>query len=117
MHRKLIDESDEYVDGIYCNEDSILRRNGSGIEQEADQFAATLLMPLNDFHRQISPKDQPNFDDLGKLATRYGVSLTAAILRWLEFTETRVMMVVSNEGYAHWSRSSQAALKSKRYIH
>jgi hypothetical protein len=27
------------------------------------------------------------------------VSLTAAILRWLEYTETRAMTVVSNEGY------------------
>lgn len=44
------------------------------------------------------------------------MSLTAAILRWLEYTETRAMMVVSNEGFALWARSSDAALKSGRFI-
>jgi hypothetical protein len=37
-------------------------------------------------------------------------------LRWLEFTETRAIMVVSNEGFAHWAKPSTAALKSGRYI-
>ncbi|MHB2264820.1 ImmA/IrrE family metallo-endopeptidase [Aliihoeflea sp. PC F10.4] len=116
LHRALIDESDEYEDGIYCSEDSVLRRAGSGIEKEADIFAANLLMPLNDFRKQIPAKMKANFDMLGAVADRYGVSLTAAILRWLEYTETRAMMVVSNEGFAHWARPSEAALKSGLYI-
>ena len=43
-------------------------------------------------------------------------SFEAAILRWLEYTETRAIMVVSNEGFAHWAKPSRAALKSGRYI-
>ena len=50
------------------------------------------------------------------MAKRYGVSLTAAILRWLEYTETRAMMIVSNEGYALWARPSSAALRSGLFI-
>lgn len=116
LHRDLIDEDETFEGGVYCSEDSILRRNGSGIEQEADEFAANLLMPLNDFRKQIPAKSVPNFDVLGKIALRYGVSLTAATLRWLEYTETRALLVVSNEGFAHWAKTSTPALKSGRYI-
>lgn len=116
LHRDLIDREEKYGGGVYCNEDSILRRNGAGIEQEADEFAANLLMPLNDFRKQIPAKAVPNFDDLGKIAERYGVSLTAATLRWLEYTETRALLVISNEGFAHWAKTSTPALKSGRFI-
>jgi hypothetical protein len=87
-----------------------------GIEQEADAFAAALLMPLHDFRTQLPAKVRPDFATFGALAQRYGVSLTATILRWLEYTETRAMLVVSNEGFAHWAKPSQSALKSGRYI-
>lgn len=116
LHRDLIDQNEEFNGGVYCNEDSILRRNGSGIEQEADEFAANLLMPLNDFRKQLPAKFVPSFDELGNVAERYGVSLTAATLRWLEYTETRALLVVSNEGFAHWAKTSTPALKSGRYI-
>lgn len=116
LHRDLIDRDEAYDSGVFCNENSILRRSGSGIEQEADEFAANLLMPLNDFRKQIPAKAVPNFDDLGKVAERYGVSLTAATLRWLEYTETRALLVVSNEGFAHWAKTSTPALKSGRFI-
>jgi hypothetical protein len=116
LHRALIDESEEYEDGIYCSEDSVLRRAGNGIEKEADTFAANLLMPLHDFRKQIPAKTRPDFDLLGAAAKRYGVSMTAAVLRWLEYTETRAMMVVSNEGFGIWARPSQAAFKSGLYI-
>lgn len=116
LHRKLIESDSSFDHGIYCDENSILRRDGIGIESEADQFAAALLMPLHDFRRQLPTREKPNFERLGKLARRYGVSLTAIVLRWLECTETRALMIVSNEGFAHWARSSDAALKSGRFI-
>ena len=116
LHRDIIDRDDGFKGGVFCSEDNILRRNGSGIEHEADQFAANLLMPLNDFRRQIPARAAPNFDDLSDVANRYGVSLTAATLRWLEYTETRALLIVSNEGFAHWAKSSTPALKSGRFI-
>jgi hypothetical protein len=112
LHRNMVDNSS----GFYCDEESVLRRLGEGIEKEADTFAAAVLMPLHDFRRQLPAKDRPDFERLSALAKRYGVSLTAAILRWLEYTETRAIMVVSNEGFALWSWSSDPALKSGRFI-
>lgn len=102
--------------GIYCKEEDVSRRAGKDIEKEADTFAAALLMPLHDLRRQIDPKAKPTLADLGALAERYGVSLTAATLRWLEVTERRSLMVVSTEGYALWARSSEPAFKSGRFI-
>ena len=116
LHRKLIDEDERFDGGIYCDESSVLRREGEDIEKEADEFSANLLMPFHDFRRQISSKTIPSFDDLGAIADRYGVSLTAATLRWLEYTETRALLVVSNEGYAHWAKTSKAALKTGHFI-
>ncbi|MCJ8506780.1 ImmA/IrrE family metallo-endopeptidase [Rhizobium lemnae] len=116
LHRHRIESEEQYKGGIFCSEDSVVRGDGGDIETEADQFAATLLMPLHDFRRQISAKDRVDFEKLGNIAKRYGVSLTAAVLRWLEYSETRAMLVVSNEGFALWAKSSDAALKSGRFL-
>jgi Zn-dependent peptidase ImmA (M78 family) len=45
------------------------------VESQANDFAATLLMPLDDFRRQIDQRARPDFDALGNSADRYVVSL------------------------------------------
>ncbi|MCW1753049.1 ImmA/IrrE family metallo-endopeptidase [Rhizobium acaciae] len=116
LHRGLVEEDERFEGGIYCDENSVDRRAGEGIEKEADQFAAALLMPFHDFRKQIPAKEQPSLERLGLVAKRYGVSLTAATLRWLEYTESRSMLILSNEGFALWAKSSGPALKSGLYI-
>lgn len=116
LHRDRVDEEEGLADGFYCDDEAITQRDGLGIEEEADIFAADLLMPFHDFRNQLPPRDRPDFDRLGKLAKRYGVSLEAAIIRWLEYTETRAILLVSNEGFARWSKPSKPALKSGRFI-
>jgi hypothetical protein len=110
LHRK------KYPEGIRCDEAAVDGRNGVEIEREANDFAATLLMPLDVFRRQVSPKDRPDFDQLSSCATRYDVSLAAVILRWLRYTDRRSMIVVSRDGFVKWAWSSEPALKSGRYI-
>jgi hypothetical protein len=73
-------------------------------------------MPLHDFRLQLPAKARPDFEVLSRLAQRYGVSLTAAVLRWLEYTETRAIVLISNEGFALWAKSSDAAFKSGRFL-
>lgn len=102
--------------GFWCGEDAIVRREVEGIEKEADTFAAFLLMPLHDFRALIPPDHKPTIEELGECARRYGVSLTAAILRWLEYTNRRSILVVSNEGFARWAKASDAAYRSGRFI-
>lgn len=111
MHRHLLP-----ADGIYCKVGDLSQRDIRVIEKEADTFAASLLMPFHDMRRQLDPKTKPTLEDLGALAGRYGVSLTALVLRWLEYTERRAVIVVSTDGYVLWSWSSTAAHRTGRFF-
>lgn len=100
-------------DRFECGDDDIETgdRNKKAIETDADQFASTLLMPLDDFRTQVD--GQPvNFDLLGHCADRYGVSLTAAALRWTEIAEKRAVLVASRDDHMLWAKSNEAAFKS-----
>lgn len=108
----------QYPDGLQCSAEDMSKWDSEygQIEQQANEFAATLLMPRDDFEEQISPTTQIDFDSLSACADRYGVSLSAATLRWLQFTRKRAMFVVSRDGYVLWARSSQKALRSGVFI-
>ncbi len=73
-------------------------------------------MPFDDFKKQIPAKDKPDFDALSRSAERYDVSLAAASLRWLRYTERRALIVVSVDGFVKWSWSSKPALLSRCFI-
>lgn len=108
----------QFPDGFSCSSEDMARWDTEygRIEQQANDFAATLLMPRDDFERQISCDDKPGFDELGVCAERYGVSLTAATLRWLQFTKRRSLLVVSRDGFVLWARSSPRALRTGAFI-
>ena len=104
----------DYPNGIRCGEQDLVRWDSEygQIEHQANVFAATLLMPLDDFRRQIDARARVDLDMISHCANRYRVSLIAAILRWLVYTERRAVLVVSREGFILWSRASEAAAKS-----
>ncbi len=85
------------------------------IEAEADKFASYLLMPLDDFRQQVAGANV-DLDVLGACAERYGVSLTAAALKWLEFTSTRAILIISSGGSVRWSRGSESGKWLSIYI-
>ena len=89
--------------------------NGRDIETEADLFASTLLMPLDDFRRQVDGQSI-SFDLLSHCADRYGVSLTAAALRWTEIAPRRAVLVASRDDHMLWAKSNEAALRSGAYF-
>ena len=106
-----------HPNGIECGQQDMIRWDSAyrEIEQQANGFAAGLLMPLNDFRVQIPAKAKPSLDDLAACSDRYGVSLIAATLRWLEYAERRSVLVVSRDGFILWARSSKSALKTGAY--
>jgi len=85
------------------------------IESEADLFASTLLMPLDDFRTQVAGQEI-SFDLFGHCADRYGVSMTAAILRWLEITDKRAILVASHDDHLLWASSNRHAFRSRAYF-
>ena len=106
-------------DEFSCSSDDI-ETSGEGkdskdIEKEADDFATTLLMPLDDFRRQVDGQSV-SFDLLGQCADRYGVSLTAAAIRWLEIAPQRAVLVASRDDHMLWATSNEAAFKSGAFF-
>lgn len=77
------------------------------MEAQANAFAATLLMPLDDFRQ--STQDGADFDVLADCADRYGVSLTAAALRWIDHTDHCAVLISHTDGFINWSISSRSA--------
>ena len=117
LHRQLIEQYGGFDGGIYCDENSVDRRGGVRHRAGSRRVCRGSADAASRFSQDSSrPRHGLDFNTLSRLAKRYGVSLTAAILRWLEYTETRAMMVVSNEGFAHWAKPSGPALKSGRFI-
>lgn len=108
----------EYPDGIQCSSQDMVRWDSEyrQIEQQANEFAATLLMPFDDYRRQVDAQEKPSLQQIDACAQRYGVSLMAATLRWLEYTEQRVVMAVSRDDFILWGRSSSRALRSGKYF-
>jgi hypothetical protein len=107
-----------YPDGIRCGEQDVVRWDSEygQIEHQANVFSAGLLMPLDDFRRQIAESDKVDLDMISHCADRYRVSLIAAVLRWLQYTALRAVLVVSRDGFILWSRASGAALKTGAFF-
>ena len=98
-----------------CGDEDIESGDSRDIEAEADLFSSTLLMPLDDFRRQVDGQ-AISFDLLGHCADRYGVSLTAAALRWIEIAPKRAVLVASRDDHMLWAKSNEAAFKSGAYF-
>jgi len=69
------------------------------MEREADWFAAALLMPSAIFAPRCP---DPNFMEVSKVAAAFDVSLTAALLRTVDFTKVRTAVVVTVDGKIKW---------------
>ena len=109
MHR---DELDEFE----CSQKDMTNfRDDAQRESEANKFASQLLMPPNDFRKQIE-RQEINFDLIEHCTDRYSVSLTAMLLKFVDITDKRCVLVVSTNGYILWSKPSKSALKSGKFI-
>lgn len=107
-----------HPNGIKCGEQDMVRWDSSyaQLEQQANTFAANLLMPLDDFRRRIGASSTVDLDQVSDCADRYKVSLIAATLRWLSYTERRAVLVVSRDGHILWSRASSSALQTGAFF-
>ncbi|MCK1281791.1 ImmA/IrrE family metallo-endopeptidase [Bradyrhizobium sp. 61] len=112
VHRTL------YPNGFRCGEQDVVRWDSEygQIEHQANVFAANILMPLDDYRRQIKADARVDLDTIAQCADRYRVSLIAAVLRWLSYTTRRAVLVVSRDGYILWARSSSEALKTGAFF-
>lgn len=106
----------ESKDSFQCSDSDMLNwsKDDKDIEGQADLFASYLLMPLDDYRAQLT--SEIDLDLMGHCADRYGVSMTAAILKWLDCTEEKAVLVQSTDGFMNWAWSSDAAWKAGAYF-
>ncbi|MGV8838812.1 MAG: ImmA/IrrE family metallo-endopeptidase [Bauldia sp.] len=107
-----------HPNGIRCGEKDVANWDSpfGQIEHQANVFAANFLMPRDDFRRQVADNDTIDIDILSHCADRYRVSLIAAALRWLDYTQKRAVLVVSRDGFILWARSSKPALRTGAFF-
>ncbi|MDP1638694.1 MAG: ImmA/IrrE family metallo-endopeptidase [Candidatus Nitrotoga sp.] len=103
-------------ESFQCSDVDMLNwsKDDKDIEGQADLFASYLLMPLDDYRKQVTTT--VNLDLLGHCADRYGVSLTAAILKWLQYTDEKAVLVMSKDGFISWAWSSEPAAKAGAFF-
>ena len=107
-----------HPEGMRCAQQDVVRWDSTyrQLEHEANTFATYLLMPLDDYRCQIDSRSAVDLDAIAHCADRYEVSLIAATLRWLEYTERRAVLVVSRDGFILWARSSRVALRTGAFF-
>ena len=69
---------------------------------------------LDDYRKQVTAT--VDLDLLGHCADRYGVSLTAATLKWLQYTDEKAVLVMSNDGFINWAWSSEPTAKAGAFF-
>jgi hypothetical protein len=92
--------------GLCTGEDMLFDYLGSGREQEANAFAAELLMPEALFARKCDVA-RVTWTPIKSLAEEFKVSVTASALRFLAFTYDRVAVVSSKDGVVQWTRATR----------
>lgn len=104
--------------GVVCGEAAVVRWDSpyGQMENQANVFAANLLMPFDDYRLLIPAQASVTMEDLSAAAERYGVSLMAAILRWMEYTHRRAILVLSRDGFILWAKSNTPAFQSGSFI-
>ena len=99
-----------------CSQADVLH-GGKGereIEGQANEFAASLLMPLNQF-RPVTGL-LADFDKLSDASAKFGVSMTAAALRWIASTDQSAVLILARDGYMDWSVSSDKARQNGAFF-
>lgn len=55
-------------------------------------------------------------DLFSHITAHYGVPLLAVVRKWIEFSSSRIAMVVARDGFALWGRASASAYGTALYV-
>jgi len=93
---------------ILCSEDDMhIWKESKAHEIEANEFAASLLMPQEIIIRFIKI-GQPTLDMISELAIEFRTTLTATALRYVGLSKEPCALVVSKNGFIKWYRKSDS---------
>jgi hypothetical protein len=94
LHRNVADLS------ICTAQQMVSWQQTTGLEPEANLFAAELLMP-EELFRSIAPR-LPTLESLEALAEKFRTTLTATLYRYVELGVVMCALVVSQEAKVRW---------------
>lgn len=98
----------QHSQAIACTAGDIAAYKGTGIEQEANAFAAELLMPTPMLAQQLRYAS-PTIQRAIQVATTFGTSLTAAAIRVVELIDFPAIVVLSADNRVSWAIASPKA--------
>ncbi|MFL6197761.1 MAG: DnaB-like helicase C-terminal domain-containing protein [Thermoanaerobaculia bacterium] len=90
-----------------CSTHSIHEFPKDNQERDANKFAVALLMPPDLFSADVALRG-PAFREISSLAELYGVSLTAAAIRYMDFTEQCCALVCIRPSSSNWFAKSKS---------
>lgn len=96
-----------------CDKDSVYFGNSihKQIEREANDFAANLLMPGNLLRNLLGDK-RIDIHLLSTAAKDFGVSLEAMCIRFIQYTDQRVVLVYWDHGFLKYQWPSESARRT-----
>lgn len=80
------------------------------LEVEANEFAADLLMPADEF-RIAANNEKFSHKTITEISERFTVSRAAAAYRWIKLSSRKVGFVISRDGMICGGRASEKLLK------
>ncbi len=91
---------------ILCTEEDMYVWNENKAQEiEANEFAASILMP-KDIFTQHSKRGQPSLEAVKDLAAKFTTTLTATALRYVQLSLEPCAVVISNDGIIRWYKKS-----------
>jgi Zn-dependent peptidase ImmA (M78 family) len=91
---------------ILCaEEDMFVWNENKAQEIEANEFAASILMPKEIFAGYLKP-GQPNMDVVKDLAAKFRTTLTATALRYAQLSIEPCAVAISKDGIIKWYKKS-----------
>lgn len=86
-------------EGFLCKEIGVFNSHSvDGIEKEADQFSASLLMPNHLMQADVLSSGEPDLDNILGLARAYDVSMQAFLRSYFQFCEYHCCAIFSRNG-------------------
>jgi hypothetical protein len=87
------------------------------MEEEADNFSADLIMPMELFRKELKTFRGGfcTLQDLGRLADRFGTSLTSTARRYCESDGEACTIYFSEAGVIQWGKSSEDMRRTGMY--
>jgi Zn-dependent peptidase ImmA (M78 family) len=86
-----------------CTAEQMRDYKGSPLEVEANIFASELLMPTFLF-RPLAQDAAPCLDSIGNLAAKFGTSLTATGIKFVDLNRHECVLVLSTDRKVTWSK-------------